>query len=70
MLINIVFQAMLQVEKNIFKQNLEQNGFIVFSAEDLTNEDLKSEKYIQPDYHPTEEIWNILSPKLVKALKL
>ncbi len=55
----------------LLKKKLTDKGFIVISTKDLTNEDLNSPKYMMQDnLHPTEAAWDLLTPKLIKALNL
>lgn len=57
--------------KEKLKQKLKQEGFTVISTKDLTNEDLKTEKWqMQDNHHPTEEAWNMLTPKIIERLNL
>ena len=55
--------------KGYFKK-LKKNGFIVFSTNDITNENLKIEKYMMQDNnHPTEKAWDLLTPKIAERLQ-
>ena len=57
--------------KNEIKKKLEENGFIVISTSELTNENLLSEKYLMLDnYHPTEAAWDLLTPKIIEKFGL
>lgn len=57
--------------RDMLKKKLEDNGFTVISTKDLTDENLNDEKYMMQDnHHPTEEAWNLLTPKIVESLKL
>lgn len=56
---------------SLLKEKLEKNGFIVTSTNELTDEDLANEKYLMQDnHHPTEAAWDLLTPKIIKKLKL
>lgn len=57
--------------KEQLTQKLEKEGFIVISTKDLTNEDLRTEKWqMQDNYHPTEAAWDMLTPKIIERLNL
>ena len=57
--------------KDLLTKKLKQNGFIVTSTNDLTDEDLTSEKYMMQDnYHPTEAAWDLLTPKIIEKFGL
>lgn len=59
------------LHKNEIKKKLEENGFIVTSTSELTNENLLSEKYLMLDnYHPTEAAWDLLTPKIIEKFGL
>ena len=53
-----------------FKTSLNKAGYIVIDTSDLTNEKLNSEKYLQPNIHPTEAAWDLLTPLIAEKLKL
>lgn len=57
--------------KELLIEKLKQNGFIVFSTKELTEENLKDEKYeMQENHHPTEAAWDLLTPKIIEKLGL
>lgn len=52
-------------------KELEKEDIIVLNSYELTNVHLSDEKYrILNDPHPNEKAWDILTPKVVDALKL
>lgn len=51
-------------------KELEKEGFIVLDTTSLTGHDLSQQKYKVPDGHPNEEAWDIITPALIKKLKL
>lgn len=52
-------------------EKLERNGFKTFSTKDLTDEDLMSTKYfMQENYHPNENAWDLLTPLIIEKLEL
>ncbi len=56
--------------EDILKEKLEKNNFTVISTDDLTQEDLNSEKYLMQDnLHPKEAAWNSLLPKILEKCK-
>ena len=56
--------------KKLLSEKLKKNGFIVFSTNDITNENLKIEKYMMQDNnHPTEKAWDLLTPKIAERLQ-
>ena len=55
----------------LLRTKLEKNGFKVINTNQLTNEDLFTDKYFSPQtLHPTEEVWDLLTPKIVDFLGL
>lgn len=51
------------------KNKLKNKGFIVLDTKEITNEDLRSSKYLMQDsLHPTEAAWDLLTPLIVKQL--
>ena len=55
----------------LLRTKLEENGFKVINTNQLTNENLFTDKYFSPQtLHPTEEVWNLLTPKIVDFLGL
>ena len=52
-------------------QKLKDNNFIVISTRDITDEDLRNEKYqMQDNHHPTENAWDLLLPIIINDFKL
>ena len=52
--------------KDLLKKKLENNGFKVLSTDEITNEDLHSDKYLfQDNYHPKETAWDLLTPLII-----
>ncbi len=59
------------MHEDTLSSKLNKNGFKVILTKDLTNEDLGSEKYKDPyNFHPKEEAWDLLLPKLIKKMDL
>lgn len=57
--------------KDKLTKKLENEGFTVISTKDLTDEDLRIEKWqFQDNHHPTEAAWNMLTPKIIERLNL
>lgn len=54
----------------LFKQILEDNGFIVISVPNDYYINTRDEKYESDTFHPKEEAWNILTPKIAETLNL
>lgn len=53
--------------KEAIKKKLKENDFNVIDIDDLTDEDLNSEKYLMQDnLHPTEAAWDLLTPKIIE----
>ena len=56
--------------KEELRKKLEDNGFVVLETKDITNEDLRIEKYqMQDNHHPSEQAWDMLVPKIAELLK-
>ncbi len=51
-------------------KELEDEGFIVLDVKKLTGIDVNDEKYQLPDKHPNAKAWDIITPKVIDALKL
>ncbi len=69
----IVFYDYYEIPyKEILRQKLEKNNFIVIDTDEITKEDLSSEKYnmIEKDNHPNETAWNLLVPLIIKKAEL
>lgn len=57
--------------KELLIKKLEKNGFIVISTKELTDENLRDEKYeMQDNNHPTEAAWDLLVPKIIEKFDL
>ena len=57
--------------EDTLKEKLKKNGFFVTSTNELTDEDLASEKYLMQDnHHPTEAAWDLLTPKIIEKFGL
>ena len=52
-------------ENDELKKLLTSNGFSVANVSDIADIDINDTKYMQPNLHPTEEAWNVISPKFV-----
>ena len=53
------------------RKKLEKNNFIVIDTNELTDENLYSEKYLADDgAHPSEKAWELLTPLIIKRLNL
>ena len=58
-------------DEEILLNMLKNDGFIILNLPKLTKENLLDEKYIfKKDYHPNEAAWNLITPIIVKELKL
>ncbi len=67
----IFFEDWEILYKDILEKKLKDKGFITISTKDITDTDLRLEKYsMQDNHHPTEKTWDMLTPALVKKLKL
>lgn len=56
---------------DLLREKLEANGFKVINTNELTNENLFTNKYYSPTtLHPTEDAWDLLTPKIVEKLGL
>ncbi len=51
-------------------KELEDEGFIILDVEKLTGINVNDKKYQIPDKHPNEKAWDIITPKVIEALKL
>lgn len=57
--------------KELLIEKLRQNGFIVLSTKELTEENLEDKKYMMKDnHHPTEAAWDLITPKIIEKLGL
>ena len=53
------------------KPQLEQDGFIIYSLNDLTDIDLLTSEYkVEDQLHPSESAWEIITPALVEKTKM
>lgn len=56
--------------KDMLCEKLKKNGFNVIETKDLTDEDLNAPKYLMVENaHPSEEAWNLLTPKIAEYFK-
>lgn len=56
---------------DLLRKKLEENNFIVINSNQLTNENLFTDKYFSKEtLHPTEDVWDLLTPKIVDFLEL
>ena len=54
---------------DLLTEKLEENGFVVLSTKQLTNEDLDDDKYIiVGDGHPSEAAWDLLTPFVAERI--
>ncbi len=52
-------------------EDLEEMGYIVINAEDLTDKPIRTAEYrVEDRDHPNEKAWDIIAPALVKKLNL
>ncbi len=57
--------------KDILKKKLKDNNFNIVEISDLTNEDLSDSKYLAEETnHPKEEMWDLLTPLIIKGAGL
>ena len=67
----VIFYDSWLFHQDLLKEKLEKNNFKVIKMQELTNENLYTDKYYSPQtLHPTETTWNLLTPKIVDFLKL
>ncbi|MBQ4123009.1 hypothetical protein IJD44_04720 [bacterium] len=67
----VIFYNTWQSHQDMLKEKLEKNNFKVIKMQELTNEDLFTEKYFSPQtLHPTEAVWDLLTPKIIEKLEL
>lgn len=51
--------------------SLKKEGFIVLDAEKLVGHELTSKEYrVEDGYHPSEKVWDEVTPKITRALNL
>lgn len=56
---------------DLLRAKLEANGFKVINMNQITHENLLTEKYFSPiTLHPTEDVWDLITPKIVDFLEL
>ena len=59
------------INDEYIKDKLKENNFIILDANELTDENLATKKYLTQDkLHPNEKAWDILVPKITKELNL
>lgn len=56
-------------DKELFEK-LEQDGFIILDTIKLTGKTFTQAERIDDGFHPNENAWNILTPKIITALNL
>ena len=57
--------------KNDLKKRLKNKGFNVIDTDELTNENLRCEKYVMTEnHHPNEKAWDLITTKIVEKLNL
>ena len=57
-------------DEDTLLDKLENDGYKIINLPKLVDEDLYSEKYVlEKDFHPNEEVWNLLTPIIIKELK-
>ncbi len=66
----ILYESWEIPHKKLLIKKLQDKGFIVISTNDIFKEDLTLPKYLADNGHPTEYTWDLLTPKLIKALNL
>ena len=59
-----------EISSSEWWKELEEEGFIILDSYDLTGDHLSKSKYKIADGHPNEKAWDVLTPMVVKALKL
>lgn len=52
------------------EEDLENKGIKIIYLNKLINVDINSKNYTQPDGHPNEKAWDLITPALVKKLNL
>lgn len=63
------YANMTTFHSNRWKE-LEDMGFIILDVKKLTGIDVNDSQYQLPDEHPNGKAWEVITPKIVKALKL
>jgi hypothetical protein len=67
----VFYQTPNIIHSELLKNKLKANGFVVIDTNELTNEDLNSEKYMMKNnLHPTEAAWDLLTPLIINAANL
>ena len=54
----------------LFKEVLENNGFTVIAVQNDYYINTRDKEYESDTFHPKEEAWNILTPKIAETLNL
>lgn len=49
---------------------LEKEGFIIYDLSKNLDVDIRTQEYLLPDTHPNAKSWQVVTPKIVKDLKL
>ena len=57
---------------NLSLEDLEKEDFLFLHTQDLSNINIFDAEYhlSEKDFHPTEKVWDILTPELAKKLNL
>ena len=56
--------------KDLLLKKLKANDFNIIETSNLTNENLKDEKYFsKKTFHPTKEAWDLLAPLIAEKIK-
>ena len=67
----VIFYDFWLFHQDTLKEKLEKNDFKVIKIQELTNEDLFTDKYYsRQTLHPTEATWDLLTPKIIDALTI
>ena len=67
----IFYQATDILHRDSLRNKLEANGFKVIDTKELTDADLNDPKYMMKENcHPTEELWDMLTPKIIEKAGL
>lgn len=64
----VIYQYFDNYER--FIKKLKDNGFEVIYLPSLTDANLNSPPYLKPDYHPSEEAWDLVTPIIIKETGL
>lgn len=67
----VIFYDSWLNHQDLLKEKLEKNNFKAIKIQELTDENLLSDKYFsQKTIHPTEAAWDLLTPKIIERLDL